>query len=136
MPSGDGYTKLAPTKTRDAPLRTFNEVVTLAGDAAWVIYMIEVEYDFGELQVKRRYLARSRRSGDGRATPGSWPTFTAPNTSPEYSAASRDRHLQSGWDNAFEPMTRDLREPYRLGPLTRLRGGDPKCYPQQRPAGA
>lgn len=48
-----------PDKTKDAPLRTFNEIVTIAGDAAWVVYMIEVEYDFGELQAKRRYVARS-----------------------------------------------------------------------------
>lgn len=48
-----------PDKSKDAPLRTFNEIVTVAGDAAWVVYMIEVEYDFGDLQAKRRYVARS-----------------------------------------------------------------------------
>lgn len=37
-----------PDKTKDAPIRAFDEQVFVEGNVAWVVYMIEVHYDFGE----------------------------------------------------------------------------------------
>ena len=36
-----------PDKTRDAPIRAFNEQVFVDGNVAWIVYMSEVHYDFG-----------------------------------------------------------------------------------------
>jgi ketosteroid isomerase-like protein len=47
-----------PDKTRDAPIRAFNEQVFVDGNVAWIVYMIEVEYDFGAVKPKRLQAAR------------------------------------------------------------------------------
>jgi ketosteroid isomerase-like protein len=47
-----------PDKTKDAPIRAFNEQFFVEGNVAWVVYMVEVHYDFGEVALDQGPVAR------------------------------------------------------------------------------
>lgn len=47
-----------PDKTKDAPIRAYDEQVFVDGNVAWVVYMSAVEYDFGEVMPKSLIVAR------------------------------------------------------------------------------
>ena len=71
-----------PDKTKDAPIRAFDEQFLLEGNVAWVVYMIEVHYDFGEVRSSTVPSPDAPRSGRRTARIGSCGISTAPSTSP------------------------------------------------------
>lgn len=58
-----------PDLTKDAALSVRDEIVTVVGDAAWVVYMLHVDYDFGEL---RKITTAARATEIWRRIDGDW----------------------------------------------------------------
>lgn len=58
-----------PDKTKDATLSVSDELVTVVGDAAWVVYMLHVDYDFGDL---RKITTGARATEIWRRADGEW----------------------------------------------------------------